>query len=221
MKKASSRVLRGNDRYLIKIFNRGFLKEASSIKKSMVRNRIRNTERLDKPQSEQRQNPLNNPLDLTLLIVSILLVVALIVVVSWFCYQKRKDQNRIQELKVTANTQNYPEITIIRSKMMGSDAEDSTDTKGDSCSVVSSIWDTVSQKFDKTYMEDKEMQARRIEDIHQQLKSNSMDILGIGKVRNHQDDDLSVSTRDYNIRDQDDCLSVSSRDYNIGDSASI
>lgn len=119
-------------------FNHRFSKEVSSIKQ--IRSPIKNLRRLDYPETNPLKNHLNNTLDITLLVISILLVITLIVVVSWFCYQKRKDQNKIQELKVTANTQNYPEITIIRSNMKGS--EDSTDTKGDSFSVVSSIWDT-------------------------------------------------------------------------------
>ena len=57
----------------------------------------------------------------------------------------------------------------------------------------------VSQKYDKSYMEDKEMQARRIQDINQQLKSNSMDIQMKRNAQDNEEDDLSMSDRDYDI----------------------
>ena len=48
-------------------------------------------------------------------------------------------------------------------------------------------------------MEDKEMQARRIQDINQQLKSNSMDIQMKRNAQDNEEDDLSMSDRDYDI----------------------
>ena len=64
---------------------------------------------------------------------------------------------------------------------------------------------TVSQKFDKTYMEQRELQAQKIENTLRILKSNSVDFnpaqqwSETEKQQNNDKEDSSVSSRDFNI----------------------
>ncbi len=85
----------------------------------------------------RRLEGLGTTLDILLLSISIMLVVILIVMVTWFCFKKRKDRRNDEKL---AKRKQHPEITIVRSRMTGSD--DSSKTNDDALSDVSSIWDS-------------------------------------------------------------------------------
>mmetsp|Transcript_941 Transcript_941/g.1136 ORF Transcript_941/g.1136 Transcript_941/m.1136 type:complete len:187 (+) Transcript_941:121-681(+) len=119
----------------------------------------------------RRLKGLDTTLDIALLSLSIILVVILTAVVTWFCLQKKRLTRKIREKDEKLDKAKHPEITIMRSRMTGSD--DSSKTNDDAFSDVSSIWDSASQKFDQTFFEQREQRILQIQNTHNILTSNS------------------------------------------------
>lgn len=86
---------------------------------------------------------LEDPVEISLFIVSICITVALGIIVSWFFIKKRREKKKIYntDSMSEAEEKKYPEITVIKSKIIESE-DHSSHTKDDSASDISSIWDS-------------------------------------------------------------------------------
>lgn len=104
-------------------------------------------------------------LDIVLLTVSIVIIIVLILGVSWFCYQRIKESRKGVKVQISNE---YPEIAVIKSRVLSVDNR--SQDSGDDTSDVSSVWDSVSQKFDKRYLEEKEMYDLSIEGMKSWLE---------------------------------------------------
>lgn len=98
--------------------------------------------------SIRKTRGLDNPVEISLFLVSICVTVALGIIVSWFFIKKRREEKKINNADCLseAEEKKYPEITVIKSKIIESE-DHSSHTKDDSASDISSIWDSGKEKI--------------------------------------------------------------------------